>query len=167
MKIISMALAILLAGCTAANEEVAVKAKKRHDPLKFRIIQKGQYGLLASQPPGTDADPHPLVAHNRRAYLEIWENHIGPNTPPPEVDFTKETVVFLLNPQESGNGYDIDVKGVNWYEDQLTLVIDAPVTRPATGMETMSYIAPYVVLAVNRPNLSVAQWKRADEAPGQ
>jgi len=164
----TFATALLLLAAACQNMQMMTHppdtpAKKMSEPLKFRVLKSGQYGALESEKPGLEQHEHPYVAHDPRSYLELWEDHVG-HIPPPAVDFDKESAIFLVMGQVPTGGYNIDVKGLSFDDDGETVVVEAPVVEPsAHSPSAMAISAPYIVIAVNRPNLHAALWRRGSE----
>lgn len=98
-------------------------------------------------------------ASDAETYRRLWSQLVGTGEPP-EVDFTRESVVFLLAGQRSTGGYSVEPRAAR-VEGQ-TLVVDAHVRTPGTdAMVTQALTSPYAVIAVRRENpFSSVRWGR-------
>jgi hypothetical protein len=153
MRRVVMAFAVLIGvGCSS----VAAAAKGR---VSFRVLDKGAYAADAN---ASRADTHPLVrvASTETAYRDIWRALIG-DSPPPRVDFGKETALFLFLGQRPTGGYGVEVKTATVKGDTVSVAV-APVT-PSTKhgrfpIVTMAISSPYAVIAVSGRGVANAVW---------
>ena len=147
----SLVLTALLAviSCTPASvpqvpEEVADSATTR-----FRLLGKGSYGRE-----GTD-QPAVFIATSDVEFGELWRRYISDT--PPQVDFSRESAVFLLLGTRSTGGYSIDPQAVAVDDDDVR--IEAPVTSPGReSIVTMALTAPFAVVTAPRPGVVSAVW---------
>jgi len=72
----------------------------------------------------------PVPAFDDATYRKNWSAFIGQGEAP-NVDFTKEAVVFLFAGMRNTGGYSIEVRGAKL--DGETLVVDAAVQGPPPG----------------------------------
>lgn len=88
-------------------------------------------------------------ASDDATYQRLWSQIVGDPDRRPEVDFTKESVVFLLAGQKSTGGYSIEPRRTRI--EGRTLVVDAVVRNPpADAITTQALTSPYAVVAVHR-----------------
>jgi hypothetical protein len=98
-------------------------------------------------------------ASDDATYRRLWTSLIGTGEPP-QIDFNKESVAFLLAGQRNTGGYSVEPNRAR-IEGQ-TLVVEATVRVPAADMMTTQMLtSPYAVVAVQRPRpFSSVRWAR-------
>lgn len=113
-------------------------------------------GNMAAVSPGEQQIEY---ASDDATYRRLWSQLVGGGEPP-EIDFTKESVVFLLAGQKNTGGYSVEPSRAR-IEGQ-TLVVDAMVrTPPADAITTQALTSPYAVVAIRRLRpFSDARWGR-------
>lgn len=114
-------------------------------------------GTMASVSP---SEQQVEYANDDATYQRLWSQIIGNPDQRPEVDFTKETVVFLLAGQKSTGGYTVEPTRARI--EGRTLVVDATIRTPAAdAMVTQALTSPYAVVAVRRQRpFDEARWGR-------
>ena len=98
------------------------------------------------------------VFQSEDAWHDWWRRHnpvveyVNGKTvepPPPEVDFSKETVLAVTIGMRSTGGYAVSFAGIDYEGD--TLVASLRYTAPGPDdMVTMALTAPYAIIAVPR-----------------
>lgn len=138
--------AVLLCGCaTAAAKQVKVE---------YRELKSG--GYAASSSPA----PQVVIANDAEAYRRIWGVLIGPGEPP-QVDFSKETAVFLLDRQHMTGGFSLEPRAAKVENGTTTVTVMRH--APERGSMTAQVITtPFVVVAVRATGIAGARW--VDEA---
>ena len=113
-------------------------------------------GTMAAVSPAEQRIEH---ASDDATYRRLWTSLVGTGEPP-EVDFNKESVVFLLAGQRNTGGYSVDPRRARI--EGRTLVVDATVRTPPTDMvTTQALTSPYAVVAVQRPRpFNDVRWGR-------
>jgi hypothetical protein len=95
-------------------------------------------------------------ARDAAAYQRLWDQLIGSGTPP-AVDFTTESVVFVMAGQKRSGGYSVTVNGVALDGDSL--LIDATVqSPPPNAIVSMALTSPYAVVAVKNGTFESVLW---------
>ena len=133
-------------GCTAAG---ATQPK-----ATFRQLKGGGFAASSS------ASPQVVLAHDADAYLRIWNVLIGAGVPP-DVDFARETAVFLLDRQRPTGGYSLEPRSVAVEGD--TAVVKVTTHAPKRGSMTSQVLTtPFAVIALSRTGIGAARWVDAD-----
>lgn len=159
---ISSALLLTLAACSAGapagNPEPAEKMKQ---PAAFRVIEAGEYGAAANSSAGAqDARPAADVARDPATYRQLWAKYAGAS-PAPEVDFSRETVLFLGLGQQSTGGYGITPSSVN--VDSGTATVETSIRAPRSdSIVAMVITAPFAVVAVSDRDVKRVVWRAKD-----
>lgn len=97
-----------------------------------------------------------VPAFDEAAYHAIWKNQVGTGEAP-QVDFSKEAVVFLFAGMRNTGGYSIEARGATVEGD--VLVIDAVVNGPPPGAITTQVITyPYAVISVTPRGFRSVRW---------
>jgi len=95
-------------------------------------------------------------ARDEATYDRLWSTLVGNGTPPP-VDFTTESVVFVMAGQKRSGGYSVIVNGVAL--DGQTLTVDATVkSPPPNAIVSMALTSPYAVVAVKNRTFTTVFW---------
>ena len=143
--------AIAALALTTALACHSVPAVKEPPVLHFRVLHSGSNARYQGSIRNMTYVPM------AEAYQNVWKQMIG-ETPAPEVDFSREAVVFIIAGQRPTGGYKVDVKSVAREGD--TLVVDAPVTAPSPDMMvTQAFTSPFAVVAVDKTDVSRVRWK--------
>ncbi len=105
--------------------------------------------LSASQSGFTE--PAELAVRERGEFAAAWATlHRGlPGNAPPEVDFSRRTVVLLALGERSSGGYSVRFDGIT--REEGGAVVRYTVTRPGPGcMTTQAITSPVDVVSVSR-----------------
>lgn len=87
-------------------------------------------------------------ASDETTYRRLWNQLIGMGEPP-EIDFTQESVAFLLAGQKPTGGFTVNPTRARI--EGRTLVVHAIVNTPTTdSVTTQALTSPYAVVAVRR-----------------
>ncbi|MEO8218698.1 MAG: protease complex subunit PrcB family protein [Acidobacteriota bacterium] len=128
--------------------------------VPFRILDHGGYAAAAGDDP-RPSGPKVLVAGSAEEASRLWSSMIGPQ-PMPNVDFSRESVVFLLLGVRSSGGFDIVPQTVSGRGEGVT--VTAETRSPSRGeIVTQAFSAPYAVIAVSRAGVRSAAWVTAGE----
>jgi hypothetical protein len=143
MKTAALLLGIMVfGGCSTASAKQA--------NVKFRQVASGAYASSMS------GAPQIVVAHDADSYARMWDVLIGSGRPP-QIDFSKETAVFLLDQQRPHGGYSIEP--LSAATDSGTAIIEVASHAPKPGSMTAQVLtAPWSVIAVSKPGLASARW---------
>jgi hypothetical protein len=120
--------------------------------VNHRSLQSG--GMAASQSAGRRA----VAAADAKTYRALWKQLIDSSGAPLDVDFKKESVVFLLAGQRPTGGYHIAVSSVA-PDGKDGVVVNAAVTPPpadSMNMQVLTY--PYEVIAIAKPGVTKVRW---------
>lgn len=118
--------------------------------IQLRTLSSG--GYAAAKP----AKPQATPALDEATYQRLWSSLIG-NGDAPAVDFSRESVVFLLGGEKSTGGWTVVARGAKLEGDAL--VVDAAVQGPPSdAIVTQAFTSPYVVVAVNSKAFQSVRW---------
>jgi len=149
MKILPLLGVLFLSGMCASSDT------ESREPVTFRNLQAAAYG---SSTVGDAA--HVTLVTDEASFRSVWSSNIG-DPPPSEIDFSKESVVFLFAGQRPTGGYSVEAKGVSISGEAV--IVDAEVkSPPARAMVTQVITYPFAVIAVSKPNLTRAEWRGRD-----
>jgi hypothetical protein len=122
---------MLLVGMTAFAEEV-------------KTIGKGAFGAIDQ--------PLQVVVTNKTQWTELWAKHTADKLPkpePPEIDFNKNSVVFVSAGRKTTGGYTIEVSDVRRSKDKTEIVVTTK--GPKEGALTIQALtAPFHIVEVAR-----------------
>lgn len=178
MRSLTLLLIMTVAGCAVtdpgqspANETstsvqepaVTTETTGTTDPARagYRVLASGSYGRLASSTADSGRRaPWVVAAEDEQTYRRAWSDNISSDDPP-AVDFSRETVVFMLLGRRSTGGYSIDFKGTRYGAD--TLVLNADLKGPGSdSIVTQAFTAPYLVVAVPLKGIDRVDWVSED-----
>jgi hypothetical protein len=111
-------------------------------PVKVREIAKG--GFSGMQQPGQ------LVITNQQQWQKVWAQHSAGRTaqPLPEVNFEKETVVFVAMGQKRTGGYTVKIDSAEKSGDKT--IVHVSTKSPGKGaMTTQVITAPFAAAAID------------------
>lgn len=113
-------------------------------------------GTMAAVSP---AEQRLECASDDATYRRLWTQLVGTGEPP-EIDFNRESVVFLLAGQKPTGGYAVEPRRARIAGQ--TLVVDANVRVPGTDtITTQALTSPYAVVAIRRLRpFENARWGR-------
>lgn len=137
-------------GSEAVSQEEPVTAT-------FRVLDRGAYAQAARGENLDAREPFVEVATSSDDYNRLWNSLIGEGAAP-AVDFAKESAVFLMLGIRSSGGHGIEPVAAEI--DGSTAVVRARRISPAKGdMTTQAITAPYLVIAVAKPQLTAVEWR--------
>jgi hypothetical protein len=93
-----------------------------------------------------------LVITNRAQWTDLWEKHMArndPKKPAPEVDFSKETVLFVCAGQKRSGGYTIEIRDVREVNGKTEVLVTSKEPKPG-GFNISALTAPFQIVAVPR-----------------
>lgn len=129
-------------------------------PVAFRVVESGEYGAAAnsSAVPG-GSKPVIEVAGDGATYRTLWQKHVGSGpVPSPSIDFSRETVLFLVLGMRSSGGFGISPSGVTVQSGTAT--VEAAILKPKSDeMVAMVITSPFAVIAVSHPEVTRAVWR--------
>lgn len=163
MRSLALFMVIVVIGCRPAVPPPSDTSMNRAaSGVPFRILKTGSYGKAASGDLSASPQPSGAVATTETAYRQLWEKHIEGEPPP--VDFSSESVVFLLLGLRSTGGHAIEPQAVETSSGRAK--VSARVISPKPGgMATMAFTAPFAVIAVAAPGIKAAEWIDTDGMP--
>jgi len=136
-------LSVFLLGLTV----VACAAVDVDRAFPIRNVAKGAFSGIA--------DAKQEVIKNRAGWEKLWSQHSvnkrGENKIP-EIDFTKEMVIFVAMGRQRTGGYSIEVANVEVVDQKLKISFKRK-SPPPGAMATMALTAPFHIVAVPKSDL--------------
>lgn len=143
----NLALTLLISGACAATEEAP-------GMQNFVSIAKGVNSGITT--PGAHA------ARDADQWQALWAEHARiqvPAPPPPQVDFERNTVVFVSAGSRPTGGYALAVERAEVYQGKLSISARESAPQPGS-MLTQALTAPFEIVLVPRTALPVEAWIR-------
>jgi len=109
---------------------------------QIKVIAKGAFSGIQ--------EPKQLVISNQTQFAEIWQKHnvrAEPKKPAPEIDFSKESVIFVSLGQKRTGGYAVQVSDVQKKDGKIEVVVQTTSPKPG-GMQIQTLTAPFTIVAV-------------------
>jgi PrcB C-terminal len=131
--------AMLLVGC-ASNAWA--------EPLPIRTLVKGAFSGIQ--------EPKQEVIRDKATWEKTWAKHSASSKSAgkmPEVDFSKEMVIFVTMGRKNTGGYSIQVTKVEPMGDKLRITVSRT-APPAGAMTIQALTAPFQIVAVPKSDLS-------------
>ena len=131
--------AMLLLGC-ASNTWA--------DPLPIRTLVKGAFSGIQ--------EPTQQIIRDKTIWDKTWAKHSANSKTAgkmPEVDFSKEMVIFVTMGRKSTGGYSIQVTKVEPIGEKLRITVSRT-APPAGAMTIQALTAPFQIVAVPKSDLS-------------
>lgn len=110
--------------------------------------------MAASQ----SAERRVFAAADAKTCRALWKQLIDQSGEPLDVDFKKESVVFILAGQRPTGGHRIEVQSVTAEGDNGVIVKFQilPPAKDSINIQVLTY--PYAVIAVAKPGVTKARW---------
>jgi len=113
--------------------------------MEFQTVEKGYYS--------GHTDSAYYVIQDADKWAEVWKQHVqimhDPEQPPPEVDFSKTTIVAVCMGQFNTGGYGIEVKEI--IDTGLSMVVKVEKTYPGKGcFVTEAFSQPFHMVKVDK-----------------
>ncbi len=116
--------------------------------LEFVSLEKGINSAFGRKDGEKSTEVQLLVFNSSDAFSDFLAKHHAnrvPVPPVPEIDFTKEMVVAVIDTPHQTGGYSVEVKGVQ--ESETALLVKAVKTSPAPGcMVPQVFTRPYHII---------------------
>ena len=139
LKVLSVFLLVLTVVACAAVDVVRT--------FPIRNIAKGAFSGIA--------DAKQEVIKDRAGWEKLWSQHSvnkrGENRVP-EIDFTKEIVIFVAMGRQRTGGYSIELANVEVVDQKLKISFKRK-SPPPGAMATMALTAPFHIVAVPKSDL--------------
>ena len=132
-------LALVLA--LSATIAVAAESGESSKNVKLRELAKGGFSGIQR--------PAQLVVTNKQQWEKVWTEHSAGRTPQPlpEVNFEKETVIFVALGQKRTGGYTTKIDSAEKSGDKIIVHVSSK--GPAKGaMTTQVITAPFATAAI-------------------
>jgi hypothetical protein len=127
-------IALLLAAVTSSAE----------DTNRLKTLGKGAFSGIQ--------EAVQVVVTNQTQWAELWQKHTAqktPKPPPPEVDFSKETILFVASGKKTTGGYSVEISDVRRAEGKTEVVVTSKEPKPG-GFNIQALTAPFHIVAVPR-----------------
>lgn len=129
-------------GCASPAAEA--EPEPARETIPFREIASGAFSGIQ--------EPRTVAVTNLAQWRALWEQHSArktPANPPPEIDFEKETVLFLAMGRRNTGGYSIRVEEIVRQGNEI--VVRARTKSPPPGGFTIQALtAPFQIVAMDR-----------------
>lgn len=135
--VLTLVLVSVSLACVAAGE----------DSLPIRNLAKGAFSGLG--------EATEKVVQDKLAWEKLWAEHranIKGDLKVPEIDFSKEMVVFAAMGRQRTGGYAIEITSIRPANDRLQISIKRK-TPPPGAMVTQALTAPFHIVAVPKSAL--------------
>lgn len=149
--------ALILASTAHAAPKPDTTTPPQSTKSSWRILDTGSLGhaALGGERAGR-TEPSIEVTDNAEIYTLLWRQFVRPETPP-AVDFTKETVIFLLEPMRRTGGFAFAVRSVDATTAPIRIVTERAESE-SDDKVAPGTTAPYAVIAVPIRSLEGADW---------
>ncbi len=93
-----------------------------------------------------------VVIHSKTDFTTLWkEFQLNPETPMPEIDFTKKDVVASFVGGKPTGGYSASISRITISKDKKSAEVEVVVSRPGPGtITTQAFTFPYALKAVDK-----------------
>ena len=144
-------IALLLSAVVACHSSAPAAGAN----VRYRTVATGSTSLR-SEPPRRQIAYTPTQPE----YLTLWSSLVGEGPAPP-IDFERESVLIIFGGQRPTGGYKISPQSITREGEKLVVV--APIVPPAKGSMTIQVLtAPYVVLAIEKVDVTHVNWKNPE-----
>lgn len=129
------------------------------DSPKIRNIAKGGFSGIQQE---TE-----VVVTNSTQWADLWKKHSArkvPAAPAPEIDFDKESVLFVALGQKRSGGYAVEIADLKKVAEKTEVLVKTRAPRPG-GMQIQALTAPFHIVAVPKISGPVKFKLEAGEAP--
>ncbi len=136
----------------------SINAADQGKDLAMRTIAKGAFSAIQ--------EPVELVVTNKSQWEDLWKKHSkrAPAEPAPDVDFNKETVLFVSMGRKNSGGYSISIQSVE--KAGSGWVAKVVKKSPQAGAMTIQALtAPFHIVTVPGTELKV-RFETVPEASG-
>ena len=129
------------------------------DAPKIRNIAKGGFSGIQ--------EATEVVVTNSTQWTELWKKHSArkiPEPTAPEIDFDKESVLFVGLGQKRSGGYAVEIAGLRQVADKTEVLVKTREPRPG-GIQIQAVTAPFHIVAVPKLTGPVKFKLEAGEPP--
>jgi hypothetical protein len=113
--------------------------------LRMKVLGRGAFSGIQ--------EAKQLVITNQIQWAEIWQKHSvqnkEPKKPAPEVDFSKQSVLFVALGQKRTGGYSVGITDVQKKDGKTEVIVQTTSPKPG-GFQIQALTAPFVAVAVPR-----------------
>lgn len=112
------------------------------DRPKLRTIARGAFSGIQ--------EPKQLVVTNSVQWTKLWNEHSAlqkPAKPAPEVDFEKETVLFVSLGQKRSGGYSVEIVGTKETDGKVEVQLRTREPKKG-GFQLQAITSPFHIVAV-------------------
>jgi protease stability complex PrcB-like protein len=135
---IVLGLALSLAGTLAAASH-AGDARATND---IKVIAKGAFSGIQQ--------PEQIVITNATQWAELWKQHTVKREPKPElpeVDFSKQTLLFVSLGEKRTGGYSVEIADLLKENGKVVVLAKSHAPKPG-GFQIQAITAPFIIVAV-------------------
>jgi hypothetical protein len=134
--------------CLTAMLVVGCASDTWADPLPIRTLVKGAFSGIQ--------EPKQEVIRDKTTWERTWTKHSASSKSAgkmPEIDFSKEMVIFVSLGRKNSGGYSIQVTKAEPMGDKLQITVSRT-APPAGAMTIQALTAPFQIVAVPKSDLS-------------
>jgi hypothetical protein len=112
------------------------------EAIKMKSLEKGAFSGIQ--------ESRQVVITNQPEWVELWRQHTAqkiPPPPPPEIDFAKESVLFVSAGRKNTGGYAIEITGLKAAGKATEVTVATREPKPG-GFNIQALTAPYHIVVV-------------------
>lgn len=104
---------------------------------RVKTIEKGAFSGIQQ--------PLQVVVTNKTQWAELWEKHTAkklPKSPPPEINFAKESVIVVTAGRKNTGGYSVEISDVRRSGVKTEVLVSSQQPKPG-GFNIQALTAPF------------------------
>ena len=121
---------------------LALAAISGAEPVKMRNIAHGNFSGIQTATQ--------LVVTNSNQWEKLWKEHSAqrlPAEPAPEINFEKETVLFVAAGRKRSGGHRIEIAEVQQTKGETEVIVKTHTPKPG-GIQLQALTAPFHAVAI-------------------
>jgi hypothetical protein len=135
-------MALSFVNIAAADTNAHSHAVKTAEAKDVKVIAKGAFSGIQ--------EPKQIVVTNATQWAELWQKHSvkrEPKPQPPEIDFSKQTVLFVSLGEKHTGGYGVEIADVKKENGKTEVTVKTKSPKPG-GFQIQAITAPFVIVAI-------------------
>jgi hypothetical protein len=141
-KQLTCLVALTLANVVAADTNAHSHVVKPAGGTNVKVIAKGAFSGIQ--------EPKQIVVTNATQWAELWQKHSvkrEPKPQAPEIDFSKQTVLFVSLGEKRTGGYGVEIADVKKDNGKTEVTVKTKSPKPG-GFQIQAITAPFVIVAI-------------------
>ena len=121
-----------------------VMASSAEETNQFKTLEKGNFSGIQQ--------PLQVVVTNKTQWEELWAKHTAQKIPkqlPPEIDFTKASVIVVAAGRKNTGGYSIEIADLRRADGKTEVIVSEKQPKPG-GFNIQALTAPFHIIQVPR-----------------